>query len=51
MVEFTYDHTKNTNIDYIFFEFNYKYYLYIFYEKNFKLCLKLKTAKKFSFEL
>ena len=51
MVEFAYNNTKITNISYILFKLNYKYYLYISYKKNFDLCLKSKIAKKISFKL
>ena len=46
MIEFTYNNAKNTNSNYISFEFNCKYYFCISYKKDFNLYLKLRIEKK-----
>lgn len=42
---------KITNTRYIFFEFNYRYYLYIFYKNNINSCLRSKLVNKLAIKL
>ena len=51
MVEFAYTNAKNARIRYIFFEFNYKYYLYVFYKEDLDLYSKSKIANQLFFKL
>ena len=53
MVEFTYKNAKNASLGYMFFEFNYRYYLCIFYkkEKFLDLYFNLKIMEKLFSEL
>ena len=46
MVEFIYNIPKNASTQYIFFEFNYKYYQYISYKDNVNLYTRSKLADK-----
>ena len=47
MIKFFCNNTKNINIGYTFFEFNYIYYFCNFYNKDLDLYLKLKITKIF----
>ena len=51
MAKFIYNNAKNTNINHIFFKFNYRYYFYVLYKKNLDLYSKLKIVKKLFFKL
>ena len=51
IAEFIYNNAKNANTGYILFELNCRYYFHIFYKEDLDPCLKLKIAKKLSFEL
>ena len=51
MAEFAYNNTKNTIINQMPFEFNYRYHFQVFYKKDLNFSLKSKFAKKLSFKL
>ena len=51
MAEFTYNNTKNANINYTSFKFNYKYHSCIFQKKNLDPYSKSKIIEKLSSEL
>lgn len=45
-MKFTYNNTKNINIEYMIFKRNYRYYLYIFLKKNVKFRSNSKIANE-----
>lgn len=51
MTEFTYNNSKNVNIDHKLFELNYSYYLCIFFENKVNKCSQSSFAKGLAIEL
>lgn len=51
MAEFVYNNARNTSTNYIFFVFNYGYYLCISYVEDIDLRLKFKAEDEFLVKL
>ena len=50
-MEFVYNNIKNANIDYMFFELNYRYHPWVCYKKDLDLHSNLKIAEKLFFKI